>query len=495
MRFHMERARIRISMPLFHYHRLKLLITAATPLFASLSSLPAEDLVRPNFIQILTDDQGWGDLGSFGHPHIESPHIDQLAAEGIKFTHAYSGGAVCSPSRAAILTGRTPFRNGVFRWVPADHFCHLRESERTLPQLLREQGYQTGHFGKWHLSHYSEEKIEGTFECKDFTFGGERMGQPSMKEYGYDYWFASGNVARPNHKDPLNFFLNGEPMGEMKGFSAQIVAAEFEKWMQQHRQDEKPFFITIWFHEPHGPINSDPRFLGEYAELDDPSLRQYLANVTQIDAAVGSIVAALKEANVYENTLIWYTSDNGPEGRHQFGTFNLSDSPYGPSRYRGSTGGLRGRKRETHEGGIRVPGIISWPNGLEAAGVLPGTLSAEPIIGSDVFPTLLEAAGVPIPETITLDSASILPILQGGSFEREKPLYWRNSYEWSGDYPFEVAIREGDWKLVSDSQRTEFELYHIINDPRETMDLSQRYPEIFKRMKAALIAYDKDVLV
>ena len=445
---------------------------------------------KPNFIQILTDDQGWGDLGSFGHPFIQSPHIDRLAAEGIKFTDCYSADSVCSPSRAAILTGRTPFRNGVYRWVPANHYCHLPAKEITLPQVLRDAGYQTGHFGKWHLSHYSENRIADSFDYEDFGYGGECVGQPSMKEYGYDYWFATGNVARPDHENPLNFFLNGKAMGKMEGFSAQIVAAEFAKWMHEHRKEGRPFFITIWFHEPHGPVNSDPEFVARYPALkDDPSLCQYLANVTQIDEAVGAIVHALKEAGVYDDTLIWYTSDNGPEGPHEYGTFNRTDSPYDRSRYRGSNGGLRGRKRATHEGGIRVPGIISWPRGLEQAGIPPGTLSAEPIIGSDVFPTMLDLAGVPRPEGVKLDGASILPLLQGKTFSRPRPLYWRNIF-----YRFQVALRDNEWKIVSTPDRTAFELYNLRLDPKETSDLSRKYPEVFERMKKALIEYDREVI-
>ena len=445
---------------------------------------------QPNFIQILTDDQGWGDLGSFGHPFIQSPHIDCLAEEGIKFTNCYAADSVCSPSRAAILTGRTPLRTGVYRFVPANHFCHLPASEITLPQLLRQQGYQTGHFGKWHLSHFSEKRLPDSYDYEDFAYGGELVGQPSMGDYGYDYWFATGNVARPDHGNPLNFFLNGEAMGQMEGFSAQIVAHEFVKWMQDSRHAGQPFFITIWFHEPHGPVNSDPEFVARYQDLKkDPSLCQYLANVTQIDEAVGSIVHALKAAGEYENTLIWYTSDNGPEGKHEYGTFNQSDSPYGRSRYRGSTGGLRGRKRATHEGGIRVPGIISWPQGLKAAGVRPGTVSAEPIIGSDIFPTLLELAGVPLPTDRTLDGASIAPLLQGRELSRARPLYWRNTY-----HQFQVALRDKDWKIVASPDHTAFELYNLSEDPKETADRSKQFPEVFARMQQALIAYDKEVL-
>ncbi len=464
-------------------------LTFIVSLIVALLGLSSQANPRVNFIQILTDDQGWGDLGSFGHPFIDTPHIDRLAEEGVKFTHCYSADSVCSPSRASIMTGRTPFRTGVYRWVPAGHFCHLPENEVTLPQLLRQNGYQTGHFGKWHLSHYSEKRIPGGYDYQDFGYGGELVGQPSMDDYGYDYWFATGNVARPDHKNPLNFFLNGKAMGKIEGYSAQIVVAEFVTWMKEYRKTGKPFFVTVWFHEPHGPVNSDPRFVERYKHLADASMRQYLANVTQIDEAVGAIVASLKEAGVYDNTLIWYTSDNGPEGKHEFGTFNATDSPYGGSRYRGSTGGLRGRKRHTHEGGIRVPGIISWPAGLKTFRTKPGGVCADPVIGSDVFPTLLELANVACPAGRILDGASIVPLLRGEQLQRPRPLYWRNCF-----YKFRIALRDGDWKIVGDSGRTEFELYNLRCDPRETTNLAAHEPGLFESMKRALIQYDREVL-
>ena len=441
-----------------------------------------------NFIQILTDDQGWGDLGSYGHQFIETPNIDGLAADGWKFTHCYSADSVCSPSRASVLTGRTPYRTGVFRWIPQSHYSFLPATERTLPQILRENGYQTAHFGKWHLSHYQEVDLGNGIDYKDFAFGGNPK-QPSMKEYGYDYWFATGNVARPDHKDPLNFFLNGTAMGKMEGYSAQIVAKEFVKWMNEHRKKNQPFFITLWFHEPHGPVESAPEFTKLYDKLDDPSMREYLANVTQIDDAVGTVMQALEQAGISDDTLVWYTSDNGPEGPHEFGSFNKSDSAQDPSRYRGDTGGLRGRKRATHEGGIRVPGIIRWPAGMKRAGIKPGIVSDEPIIASDIFPTFLHIAGVDVPENVTIDGTSIVPLLENRKMVRERPLYWRNNY-----YKYRVAIREGDWKLLSNSQRTEFSLHNLIKDPRETTDLSSHEPERLARMKKSLIEYDKEVL-
>lgn len=455
--------------------------------FVTTSSLESASN-KTNFVQILTDDQGWGDLGCYGHQFMKTPNIDQLALEGIKFTECYSSAGVCSPSRSSILTGRTPFRNGVFRWIPQSHYLFLPESEVTLPQLLRTHGYQTAHFGKWHLSHYYEERIGDSEEFRNFAFSG-KPDQPSMSDYGYDYWLATGNVARPNHKDPLNFFLNGKALGKVEGFSAQIVAKEFVEWMSRHRKKGEPFFVTVWFHEPHGPIETDPQFMEPYQALKDPSMRQYLGNVTQIDDAVGTIMGALEDAGVSDNTLVWYTSDNGPEGRHEFGKFNLEDHVYGGSRYRGSTGGLRGRKREVHEGGIRVPGIIRWPIGMEQAAVKPGSICDTPIIGSDIFPTFLDVARVPLPYGIVLDGVSILPLLTGHQFVRERPLYWRNL-----QFDFRIGLRDGDWKIVGNSERTEFELYNLKMDFREATDLSGQFPEIYERMRKALVEYDREVI-
>lgn len=443
---------------------------------------------RTNFIQILTDDQGWGDLGSFGHQYIHTPYIDKLAEDGLKFTHCYSAASVCSPARAAIMTGRTPYRTGVFRWVPANHSVHLPASEITLPQLLRKSGYQTAHFGKWHLSDYSEERAEGEEQYKNYGYG-TNPDQPSMDDYGYDYWFATGNVARPSHKNPENFFLNGKHVGTVEGFSAQIIADQVKEWMENNRNTDQPFFMTLWLHEPHGPIETDSIFMTHYDELKDNSLKQYLGNVTQLDAAVGTVLKALEEAGETDNTMIWFTSDNGPEGRHPYGWFNQDDKTFGGSRFRGSTGGLRGRKRHSHEGGVRVPGIIKWPEGMKLANVKTGNVIAEPIVGSDIFPTMLEIAGVSVPEDRTIDGGSILSLIQGQTFQRKRPIFWRNNFN-----EMQIALRIGDWKILGNSMRTEFELYNLIVDPRETTDLSMLEPERFENMKNQLITYDKGVL-
>jgi len=431
-----------------------------------------------NFIQILTDDQGWGDLKSYGHVQLKTPHIDQLAADGVKLTDCYSSSGCCSPSRAAILTGRTPYRNGVYHWLNTGRELHLKAEEITLPQLLRKNGYQTAHFGKWHLSHYEN---KGKKQPKH-VFGGEFADprQPTMDAYGYDYCFITGNVARPSHRNPENFFRNGKAVGPLQGYSAQLIAKEVDDWLKMHHQAGKPFFMTVWLHEPHGPISSDPEFMARYDESFDTKLKQYYGNITQIDEAVGAIVNSLKTAGLTDDTLIWYTSDNGPAG---------DDPDNVKTNFRGSTGGFRGRKAHTHEGGIRVPGIIKWPAGMMAAGVGPGIVSSEPVIGHDIFSTVLAVAGVPAPDDRIIDGVSILPLLQGKPLKRDRPLYWRN-----GKQTYRVAIRDGDWKLLCDSSRSTWTLYNLVDDPKETSDLSKSHPERFQQMKKQLIAYDNDVL-
>jgi arylsulfatase A len=211
-----------------------------------------------------------------------------------------------------------------------------------------------------------------------------------------------------------------------------------------------------------------------YADLDDPDLRQHHGNVTQMDHAFGELMAALDAHGWRDNTLVFFTSDNGPEGD---GT---------TKRTRGSTGGLRGRKRHTHEGGIRVPGLIRWPGHIAA-----GTESSQPVIGSDIFTTVCDIVGIPLPTDRTIDGASLRPLFAGEAIQRDQPLYWRNHL---APEQYKVALRVGDWKIIGSSDLQQFELYDIARDWQESADLSALHPEKFAELKAQLIAYDKAVL-
>ena len=425
--------------------------------FSITAAADAAEPAQPNFVVFLADDLGWGDLACYGHEHIQTPHLDKFATEGLRLTQCYSACSVCSPSRSAILTGRTPYRNGVFRWIPENHYCHLRTSEIALPKLLKERGYDTCHSGKWHLN--------GQFNSPS---------QPQPNDHGYDHWFATQNNAAPTHLDPVNFVRNGKPAGKLEGNSAGLVVDEAISWLRGRVKSESPFFLTVWTHEPHMPIDSEPRFMEPYKDLDDEGVRQHHGNVTQLDHAFGRLMKALDELGHRDNTLVMFTSDNGPEG----------DGTKG--RTRGSTGGLRGRKRHSYEGGIRVPGIVRWPGRVK-----PGTTSAEPIIGSDIFTTVCAITGIAVPTDRTIDGASFLPALEGKPIERKQPLYWRNHLA-----PEEtmVALRIGDWKILGSNDLKQFELYNIARDEKETKELSAQEPEKFAEMKQALIAHDTAVL-
>ena len=435
-------------------------VLAVTPL-----DFAAANDAQPNFVVFLADDLGWGDLACYGHSVIKTPNLDHFAEQGVRFTQCYSACGVCSPSRSAILTGRTPYRNGVFRWIPANHEVHLRTSEITIAELLRERGYETCHVGKWHLNgHFNSPK------------------HPQPSDHGFDYWFATQNNAAPSHKHPKNFVRNGREVGPLNGYSATLVAAEGIHWLREHRDPNKPFYLNVWTHEPHLPIESDPQFMDLY-ETDDVGKRQHHGNVTQLDYAFGMLIRALDEMKLTENTVVIFTSDNGPEGSGKPDTKNPGSQR---DRTRGSTGGLRGRKRDDYEGGIRVPGMVRWPGHINA-----GTVSDVPVIGSDIFSTICDIVGIPLPNDRVIDGASMLPAFEGQPIPRTQPLYWRTHIS-SPDS--RVALRIDDWKIVADDKLENFQLFNLKDDWQERNNLADKQPGRFGKMKAALLAADAEVL-
>lgn len=429
---------------------LLLCLAATLPFFAVISTSADE---KPNIVVFLVDDMGWGDSRCYGNEEMVTPNIDKLASQGVRFTQAYAACGVCSPSRSAILTGRTPYRNGVWCHLSGNGPSHLRASEVTYPELLKEAGYETCHVGKWHLLSRNQ------FNKSEF---------PQPDAHGYNYWFYTHNNAAPSHKNPKNFVRNGEELGELEGYSAQIVANEGIHWLDNVRDPSKPFALSVWLHEPHLPIASDPRFTKHY---EGHSNARYMGNITQLDFALGQIMDALEERGLTENTMLIFTSDNGPEGNGQRGG--------------GSTGGLRGRKRNDYEGGIRVPGVVRWP-----AHIQPGTVSDIPVIGSDIFSTVLEVAGIPLPDDRPIDGVSMLPAFEGKPVEREIPMFWRTHVSGPDD---RVAMRVGDWKIIGDEMLTEFQLYNLADDWQEKNDLSESMPEKGEEMKSTLLKLWADI--
>ncbi|MDP7275151.1 MAG: sulfatase-like hydrolase/transferase [Planctomycetaceae bacterium] len=424
---------------------------------------------RPNVVVVLCDDLGYGDLACFGNPVVKTPHLDRFARGGLKLTSCYAAAANCSPARAGLLTGRTPYRAGIHNWIPMFSPMHLRRGEITLSRLLQQSGYTTCHVGKWHLN--------GRFNLDD---------QPQPSDHGFDYWFSTQNNALPSHRDPDNFVRNGKPAGPLEGYSSQLVVDEARRWISSVRDKSKPFFLFTCFHEPHEPIASAEIFERPYAALDNPSQIRHHGNITQMDHAFGRLLATLEEHKLDENTLVIFTSDNGP-----------AITRYHPH---GSTGPLRQKKGHLYEGGIRVPGIIHWPGHTQ-----PGTTSDTPVSGVDLLPTICAAAGVALPENRKLDGTNILPLLAGQPLLRRQPLYWQ--FHVASSKP-KVALRDGDWKLLAHLQGPQLgpfggirpedqhaiktqtigklELYNLKTDIGETRDLVSSQPARLARMATVL---------
>ena len=420
---------------------------------------------KPNIVVVLCDDLGYGDLECYGHPHIKTPNLNALAAEGIRFTDFYSAAPVCSPARVGLLTGRSPNRAGVYDFIPGGRNVYMRSSEVTIPQLLKKQGYATCLSGKWHCN--------GKFNSD---------AQPQPDSAGFDHWFATQNNASPTHENPNNFVRNGEKVGELEGFSCQLVVDEAIGWLkeQQRENAEQPFFLYVAFHEPHEPIASPKQLVDDYGPVTrNENEAQYFANVTNMDAAVGRLMAALKELKVDSNTLVIFTSDNGPETLNRY---KRAKNSYGRATP------LRGMKLWTTDAGFRVAGIMRWPERIEA-----GQTVSHPVSSLDFLPTFCELAGAETPADLELDGTNFLPVLEGNAPERAKPLIW---IFYNALNERRVAMRDGDWKVlgklnikrnvnvtaenrdeVQAATISEIQIFKITEDLGESEDLSASMPE------------------
>jgi arylsulfatase A len=424
---------------------------------------------RPNIVLVLADDLGYGDLHCFGDKEIQSPNLDRFAAEGLRLTSCYAGHPNCSPSRTALMTGRTPTRVGVRNWIPEDSPMHLRQSEITIASLLKRAGYSTCHVGKWHLN--------GAFN---------KPSQPQPSDHGFEHWFSTQNNAGPSHRNPDNFVRDGKPAGEQQGYSAHVVADEALRWLKTGRDKAKPFFLYCCFHEPHEPIAADEKYTKLYPSADE-TYSAHHGCITQMDDAFGRLMRGLDELGLRDSTFVMFTSDNGP-----------AITPRHPH---GSAGPLRNKKGSVYEGGIRVPGMIRWPGKTKA-----GSTSDEAVCGVDFLPTICDITGLSVPADRKIDGASLVPLISGGSIRRTTPLYWHFNQAFGGPL---VALRNGDWKIVATldkeaqagvaiTAQTEadfkaaelkgFELYNLRDDIGEQRDLKGEQAAKFNEMRMLLAA-------
>jgi len=345
--------------------------------------LPAAAADKPNIILVMADDQGWGDAGFRGHKRLKTPELDKMAAAGVQMPNFFSASPVCSPSRATCLTGRHHDRSAV-----PGHSKAINPDETTIADALAANGYRTGLFGKWHLSGCRGEKMDLK---KEAPFLPDKL--------GFQYWFATGNNA--DKVNPTHYFLNGEHQDKQKGEDSKVIMDHALSWIDQAAKAKQPFYACIWFHTPHTPYGSTPEYLDMYKDVADEKQREYYAQLTAMDAQVGRLRAELRRLGIADNTLLVFTSDNGPKIDY------------------GSTGPYPGKKGRLSEGGNRVPCLIEWP-----AVVKKPFVSEAAMVSTDFYPTFLAAAGIKSfgPER-TLDGENMLPVLTGdGTHRRTEPI-------------------------------------------------------------------------
>lgn len=419
----------------------------------SKKEVTASQDIRPNIIFIFADDWGYADLGIHGSTFCKTPNLDKMAAEGIDFQNFSVVNPVCSPSRVAVMTGQYPARQSVH-----GHFASveshmkrgmpdwLKPKAPLLPRMLKEAGYTTAHFGKWHLSNTHVE--DG----------------PTPLEYGYDEYGA--------------FNLPGR-LHQMHADSTLHKTIDFVK-----RNKEKPFFVNAWIHATHTPHYPKAEYMEQFDHLNEQE-QVYAAVIAEYDARIGMLFETLKDLGIDENTLVIFSSDNGPEitGKNKKTDDNSTGPGLGSYYSVGETGELKGRKRSLFAGGVRIPFLVRWPDKVPA-GTVDNTTELAAV---DLLPTFLELAKGTYPENYRPDGVSMVSAFLGETFEREKPIFW--DWRFSNNRPDfwpSAAVQEDNWKLLTNNKLGRTELYNINSDWAEQKDLSTENPEKLQELLGKL---------
>lgn len=429
---------------------------------------------KPNIIILLADDLGYGDLSCYGSQSIETPNIDSLAMEGMRFNNFYAGSAVCSPSRASLLTGKYPLRFNIRAHFDDDK-AHLPESTTTLPEILKKDGYSTIHIGKWHL---------GGLRPMDYeSRAANKKANPGPLQHGFDYYLSNieGAPVRPMLINDRKLYREGgkylvENDKRIKTINKHWTAIKVDEAIEQIDKStsaDKPFFLNLWFDAPHTPYEPAPEpHLSKYKKMGvtgDQLL--FRSMVSYLDANIGRLVKHLKEKGIFDNTIIIFASDNGPA-------------------WQGSAGPFAGAKTDLHEGGMRVPMFAVWKNHIPA-----DQLSFNVVHMSDMFPTIATIAGIDI-SNLKIDGKNELPAFLSNKFvPRNEPLYWQMDiypeYQNQGPRPLPIAtaaITNGKWKLLMLDKKP-VALYDIKNDHRELYNVMKDNAKIVDELTAKLRGY------
>ena len=397
----------------------------------------------PNIILIMTDDQGWGQTSYYDHPVLETPNLDAMAENGLRFERFYAAAPVCSPTRASILTGRTNDRTGVI-----DHGYALRKQEKTIAVALQKAGYATGHFGKWHLNGL---RGPGVPILKDDSH--------SPGKFGFDHWLTVTNFF---DIDPL-MSENGSFI-DLKGNSSEIIVKKALEFIKEKTSQNLPFFAVIWDGSPHDPFLASEKDRDNFKDLDKQSQHHY-GELVAFDRSLGMLRKTLKDLGLEKNTILWYCSDNG-------GLRNISPP---------SVGGLRGYKTTIWEGGLRVPAIIEWPK------MINPKVTNYPASTMDIFPTIADILNLPDSDLLKpIDGITLKPIFKNDLSNRDKRIPFR--------YKDQGALIDNNFKLVVTSiDKEKFELYDLEKDFSESIDLSSENPLIFNQMKTDYLKWSESI--
>lgn len=422
------------------------LLFAVTPLLAAatLQAAPAGDAPRPNILFIVADDLGWKDVGYHGSD-IRTPNLDRLARGGTLLDQFYVL-PMCTPTRAALLTGRHPFRYGLQTGViPTGQTYGLSTSERTLPQALKDTGYSTAIVGKWHLGH------------------GDKKYWPQQRGFDHQYGPLIGEIDYFSHEASgvVDWYRNGEVVKE-EGYSTSLLGDEAVRLIKAHNT-AKPLFLYLAFNAAHTPYQAPDEYLKKYSSIEDPSRRAYAGAITAMDDQIGHVVAALKDKHMLDNTLIVFMSDNGGTRDPMF---SGAIADVSKTRIPCDNGPFREGKGTNYEGGTRVVAFANWPGHIPPGSTMDGMMHVV-----DWYPTLLSLAGANTDQPNPLDGLDFRAALfDGKSSPRTEIIY--------NIEPFRAAIRQGDWKLVwRTTLPSSVELYDLAADPSESHNLASRYPD------------------